>query len=45
LEVEAQELHKLFTNSLKEKPEKLKECKCETSPKFRVKYLESSGEG
>lgn len=36
LEQEAQELYELFTNSLKEKGGKLKECQCETSEKVRV---------
>ena len=36
LELEAQELYLLFSNSLREKEEKLKECQCEESEKVRV---------
>jgi hypothetical protein len=36
LEQEAQENYLLFTNSLKEKKEKLKECQCEVNEKVRV---------
>lgn len=36
LEKEAKELYLLFTNSLKEKQEKLKGCQCEISEKVRV---------
>jgi hypothetical protein len=45
LEVEAKEIYLLFSNSLKEKQKKLKECKCETSEKVRVDYLDSVGSG
>jgi hypothetical protein len=36
LEIEAQELYLLFSNSLKRCQEKLKECQCEESEKVRV---------
>ena len=36
LELEARELYLLFSNSLKEKREKLKECQCEVNKKVRV---------
>jgi hypothetical protein len=36
LELEAQELYLLFSNSLREKEEQLKECQCEKSEKVRV---------
>ena len=36
LEQEAQENYLLFSNSLKENREKLKECQCEISSKIRV---------
>jgi len=45
LELEAQELYLLFANSLKENKEKLKECQCETSPKWRVDYIDNEGSG
>lgn len=37
LEKETHQLHELFTNSLKEKQERLAKCQCETSEKIRVK--------
>ena len=45
LEVEAQESYLLFTNSLKEKREKLKECQCEVSNKLRTPYYDSANYG
>jgi len=36
LELEAQKLTEMFSNSLKEYQEKLKECACEKSEKVRV---------
>lgn len=45
LEVEAQESYLLFSNSLRELREKLKDCRCEESEKVRVDYLDSAGSG
>ena len=45
LEQKAQETYLLFSDSLKESKEKLKECQCETSKKVRVDYLDSAGSG
>ena len=45
LEIEAKEIYELFTNSFKETAEKVKECKCKTSPKLRVSYIDSEGSG
>jgi hypothetical protein len=45
LELEAKELIELFTNSLKEKEGKLKECKCEKSAKIRVSHYDFANYG
>jgi hypothetical protein len=45
LEVEARKLVDLFSNSLKECQEKLKECKCEVSNKPRTPYYDSANYG
>lgn len=45
LEIEVQSLVDLFTSSLKEKEKKLKKCRCETSTKVRIDYLDSAGSG
>jgi hypothetical protein len=45
LKKETKALYLLFTNSLKEKQEKFKECQCEKSEKVRVDYLDSAGSG
>jgi len=45
LEVAARKLYELFANSLKESREQLKDCQCEISPKWRVKYIDSAGSG
>jgi RNA polymerase-binding transcription factor DksA len=45
LEQKAQELADLFTNSLKEYQEKLKECKCEVSNKIRTPYYDFANYG
>lgn len=45
LEVEARESYLLFSNSLRELREKLKDCQCEESEKVRVDYLDSEGSG
>lgn len=45
LEREAKELYLLLANSLKRCQKKLKECRCETSEKVRINYLNSTGSG
>ena len=45
LEKEVKELVELFNSSLKEREEKLKECKCEISPKTRTPYYDSANYG
>ena len=45
LERGAREIYLLFTDSLKRCQERLKDCKCETSEKVRVDYLDSAGGG
>jgi hypothetical protein len=42
---ESQKLYLLFSNSLRESKEKLKDCQCEESEKVRVDYLDSAGSG
>ena len=45
LEQKAHELYLLFANSLKNSKGRLKKCQCETSPKWRVNYMDSEGGG
>lgn len=45
LEQETRKAFELFANSLKNSKERLKECQCETSPKWRVDYIDSKGSG
>ena len=45
LEQKAHELYLLFANSLKNSKGRLKKCQCETSPKWRVDYMDSEGSG
>ncbi|WP_147411173.1 hypothetical protein [endosymbiont GvMRE of Glomus versiforme] len=45
LELEAKELHELFTNSLREKEEKIKKCRCKASNKPRTPYYDYDNYG